>query len=233
MPAGMAARSPRSPPSASCLSSSSARARAPSRSTVIKAPTRSSTSSIRLRERSTSSLAEQSPSARRLCISLSDFLSSDIVSPLLFLKYRRHPEHAVLLLRRIDQHLVPRPRGPHLIFPEHIGHRQDVAGRLHVFRVQLVQFLHKAENILQLNRKAFHFFLVERQPRQPGDMLHLFLRNRHGPVPPSAMSCENARLLPLPSYDSIAQTGRLNPSAPQVSPGSARKLGDDPNNGET
>jgi len=31
------------------------------------------------------------------------------------------------------------------------------------------------------------------------------------------MSCENARLLPLPSYDSIAQTGRLNPSAPQVS----------------
>src|SRR5690606_18875053 len=82
-------------------------------------------------------------------------------------------------------------------------------------------------------RKAFHFFLVERQSRQPGDMLHLFLRNRHGPVPPSAMSCENARLLPLPSYDSIAQTGRLNPSAPQVSPGSARKLGDVPNNGET
>jgi len=92
---------------------------------------------------------------------------------------RRHPERALVRLRRVLQRDLTRQRRPRLVLGEHVDEVERMRRRRHVRKVELRHFRHGVEDRVELPAETLELLLGERDPRQPRDMKHLFPRNCH------------------------------------------------------
>ncbi|CDN43049.1 hypothetical protein BN871_CK_00160 [Paenibacillus sp. P22] len=99
-------------------------------------------------------------------------------------QHGRHFELPVLFIRRVQQSGLVGNRSAHLIFPHDVRHRQYMARRLHIRRIQLSELVRISEYGAELLGKLLLLRFRELQPGQSRHMLHIPNRYIHRAVPP-------------------------------------------------
>src|SRR4051794_38976244 len=164
---------PANGPEISPLSTLSAAASAPERSTCKKAWTRESTASIRSRCACATSTAETSLllifAARSAAVSLVRSVMSGLL-----VQNPRHPEPALERVGRAGERLLLREARLRDVVAIHIRQRHGVRGGRNVVRGHLADPRDRLEDHVELPRELIQFLLGHGEPRQAREMRDLF-----------------------------------------------------------